>query len=176
MGWVSLAEVFTPPPRPLSETAQEVVRERAAHRGLTELVHGITRGRLPGEQWRARGSCRDPEIAPLFFPSPEDDMSDPDFVYNGKREFGRPKRLDAAKAVCEACPVQGECLAWGLRIGGSDKFGVIGAMTWNQRKKLLAALRWEILERSEIGEDVSWADWRKVLTGVKREVLGKEAA
>lgn len=66
--------------------------------------------------WMADANCRgmDPE---LFFPSQ-----------------GENTQNAAAKAVCRACDVQAECLAYAVNNG--ERFGVWGGLAENQRRKL----------------------------------------
>ena len=64
--------------------------------------------------WRLQAACRgvDPE---LFFPSPR-------------------QRAAAARAICDGCPVRGECLAFALEAGIDD--GVFGGLTRDERRQL----------------------------------------
>lgn len=71
------------------------------------------------DDWRDHAACRgeDPE---LFFPvgttGPALDQ------------------IDAAKAVCQRCPVMAECLAWALKNGEPD--GIWGGRTTDERRLL----------------------------------------
>jgi WhiB family redox-sensing transcriptional regulator len=96
-------------PRP-----HEIEQARRDDRLLRALREG---GRDPA--WRTRGACQtvDPE---LFFPAP----SEP---------------ADKAMALCQACPVQGSCLAWALQAG--DLHGVWGGTTARERRAM--AVVWQ---------------------------------
>lgn len=72
------------------------------------------------EHWSDHAICRgaDPEI---FFPI----------------GYGAPvlkEQIDAAKAICNNCPVVADCLAWALRVGEPD--GVWGGTTPEERRYL----------------------------------------
>jgi WhiB family redox-sensing transcriptional regulator len=75
---------------------------------------------VPGD-WRHRARCRgeDPE---LFFPTGT----------AGPVEA----QVQAAKAVCAACPVRGECLAWALDAGSDADYGVWGGLDEAERRTL----------------------------------------
>jgi WhiB family redox-sensing transcriptional regulator len=69
--------------------------------------------------WRNNAACR--EIDPdLFFPI---GASGHDLL-----------RIDEAKRVCRACPVQDQCLAWALDHGVTD--GVWGGSTADERRAI----------------------------------------
>ncbi|MYF33346.1 MAG: WhiB family transcriptional regulator [Acidimicrobiaceae bacterium] len=70
---------------------------------------------VPG--WRADAACRG-EPVEMFFPA-----------------WGR--RFDAAKRICEECPVSGECLAAALAM--DSQYGVWGGLTARERKRLARA-------------------------------------
>lgn len=69
--------------------------------------------------WRDRAACRgvDPE---LFFPIGRDDVERPE--------------IDAAKQICEGCPVHDECLAYALRTRQPE--GIWGGLTSTERRAL----------------------------------------
>ena len=46
-----------------------------------------------------------------------------------------PYVTDKAKAVCQTCPVQFDCLMTALETG--ERHGVWGGMSWNERRRLL---------------------------------------
>ncbi len=72
------------------------------------------------ETWRARATCRRPEIPDyLFFPA------------RGDRET-----LEAAQAICARCPVHVECLDYALRT--KVAFGVWGGKSERQRRRIRA--------------------------------------
>lgn len=62
-----------------------------------------------------------------------------------KIETGRPGRLAAASALCEACPVLMQCRGKAFRLAGCEKDVVFAGLSWNARKKLIAALRRGVL-------------------------------
>jgi WhiB family redox-sensing transcriptional regulator len=57
-------------------------------------------------------------------------QTDPEAFYP-ERGYG----TRAAKAVCAACPVRPECLAYALERG--ERFGVWGGMSERERRRLL---------------------------------------
>ena len=69
--------------------------------------------------WRHVAACRevDPE---LFFPIGTTGLA--------------LDQIDAAKQVCEACPVSGECLEFAL--GTNQEAGVWGGLTEDERRRL----------------------------------------
>jgi WhiB family redox-sensing transcriptional regulator len=71
------------------------------------------------DEWRDRAACRDtnPE---LFFPIGTTGLA--------------IDQIDAAKAVCEQCPVQRECLEFALAT--NQEAGVWGGTTEDERRKL----------------------------------------
>lgn len=81
---------------------------------------------MPGAEawnaWVSRAACK----------GMADDGNDAFFPENA----GIPR---AALAVCERCPVRGECLNTALRIeaGRAARFGVWGGMTPKQRERLV---------------------------------------
>lgn len=92
------------PPR--SQEVQAARRDPRLRRALACRVEDAT--------WRMRGACRrcDPEA---FFPAPNE----------------LPVQ---ALALCAACPVQGECLAWALEV--SEDNGVWGGTTPKERRPM----------------------------------------
>lgn len=54
-------------------------------------------------------------------------------------EFGRSRRILAAKRMCRTCPVQPDCLEWALQNKSSHRDALLGGKTWSERKKILAA-------------------------------------
>jgi WhiB family transcriptional regulator, redox-sensing transcriptional regulator len=71
------------------------------------------------EEWKLRAACRG-EDPGLWFPSAI-----------GRRHYDRTVRtLTArAKAICLRCPVQGECLQYGL----DEPWGIWGGLTEEER-------------------------------------------
>lgn len=57
---------------------------------------------------------------------------------NGDGKFfpaqGENRKWEAAKAICDRCPVQAECLDYAFRHG--QHFGVWGGLSERERKKL----------------------------------------
>lgn len=69
------------------------------------------------QPWRARGACRFANVPEhIFFPGRGDNAT-----------------LDAARRVCDACPVTAECLAWALEHGET---GVWGGTSDAQRRAM----------------------------------------
>ncbi len=88
--------------------------------------------RLPGPlaevwDWQRMGLCRGRDSAQFFHP-------------DGERGASRGRREAAAKNVCRACPVRGECAAQAL--SSREPYGVWGGFTEAERLRLLAA-GWE---------------------------------
>jgi WhiB family transcriptional regulator, redox-sensing transcriptional regulator len=75
------------------------------------------------EDWRDRASCRDtsPE---LFFPIGTTGLA--------------LDQIDAAKQVCEECPVAGQCLEFALAT--NQEAGVWGGTTEDERRRLRKGL------------------------------------
>jgi Transcription factor WhiB len=44
--------------------------------------------------------------------------------------------VEAAKAVCERCPVRGECLQWALDAGADADYGIWGGLDEAERRRL----------------------------------------
>lgn len=91
--------------------------------------------------WRHAAICRfeDPE---LFFPLGEEHTS-------SQAPTGPVQtQQDEAKAVCRACPVVSECLAWAIESG--QDFGVWGATTPEERR----AFKRRTPDRFQIGTHV----------------------
>jgi WhiB family redox-sensing transcriptional regulator len=65
--------------------------------------------------WEVEANCRGMDPA-IFFPVNDDDAFE-------------------AIAVCSACSVRGECLAWALET--RERFGVWGGTTEKQRRSML---------------------------------------
>ena len=77
----------------------------------------------PAPDWRLQANCRgmDPE---LFFPSKGDLVA-----------------VRSARAVCAACVVRPECLAYALALPGLDTLGIWGGTTFKQRATLRRRVR-----------------------------------
>jgi WhiB family redox-sensing transcriptional regulator len=68
-----------------------------------------------GQEWREFAACSD-RTDDLFFPSNESDIS----------------MVRVAKAVCQSCPVQEECLQYSLATGQTE--GIWGGLTSRERR------------------------------------------
>jgi len=83
--------------------------------------------------WRDHAACRETDVD-LFFPI---GTTGPALT-----------RIDAAKRVCQTCPVQAQCLSWALDYGVSD--GVWGGATPEERRSIRSML---IVKRSSEEND-----------------------
>jgi WhiB family redox-sensing transcriptional regulator len=85
---------------------------------------------VPYQPWRDEAACRSGVDPELFFP-----------VF----EAGLKLTVRRAKAICQACPVQSECLDEALAV--DEKFGIFGGVHFGQgalrRKGVRDALRRE---------------------------------
>lgn len=81
------------------------------------------------KEWRDRASCRDSN-PDLFFPIGATGMA--------------IEQIDAAREVCQECPVTDECLEFAL--GTNQEAGVWGATTEEERRELRKA--WMARERA----------------------------
>ena len=93
-------------------------------------MHKTTRERKPG--WRREGLCY-----------PPDDLDGPDLAAHVARWFpnsyeARGKRplpeVEAAKAICRACPVLSVCLDYALESG--EREGIWAATTPEERARM----------------------------------------
>jgi WhiB family redox-sensing transcriptional regulator len=73
--------------------------------------------------WRTRAECRGPHARAFFPPG------------KGERRDEKRHREDDAKAICEACAVRGECLAYALSI--KEPHGIWGGTTEHERRAML---------------------------------------
>lgn len=71
--------------------------------------------------WRELGRCRGLDPA-VFYPDEEDEQA-----------------IDEARAVCEPCPVQHQCLEHA--IARREKLGVWGGTTWRERRRIIRRRR-----------------------------------
>lgn len=76
------------------------------------------------DEWQAQGLCRG-NHAHLFFPPS-----------TFERKDERERREMRAKAICNVCPVIGECSAYAVAI--REPFGIWGGMTESDRKHLVS--------------------------------------
>lgn len=82
---------------------------------------------LPGPgleqwEWQLIGACRGMDSGIFFHPP-------------GERGGARTRRANQAKAICQDCPVIGECLEHALRM--REPYGVWGGRTEEERAKIL---------------------------------------
>lgn len=73
--------------------------------------------------WHSRGACT---------------KADPDLFYHPPHETGVPKerRIRAAKAVCDECPVKALCRTWALE--AREDFGTWGGLSEDERAAIRA--------------------------------------
>ena len=77
-------------------------------------VTGLARG----EDWRSAAACQ---------------ATDPDLFFPVSGSGKSLEQVERAKAICAACPVRQDCLAFALRIGQAD--GIWGGLTEEERRK-----------------------------------------
>jgi len=75
-------------------------------------------------EWRIEARCRRADPAIFFHP-------------DGERGVARRQRQQAAKLVCEQCPVARQCREHSLSFG--EAFGIWGGLTEEERSELLPA-------------------------------------
>jgi len=85
--------------------------------------------RLPGPvmdlwDWQYQGACRTAD--PTLFFHPE-----------GERGSARRRRADAAKAICQGCPVLKQCRTHALSV--REPYGVWGGISEDERSSILAS-------------------------------------
>jgi WhiB family redox-sensing transcriptional regulator len=103
-------------PRLPADTEGRTWKQRQADETVGVLPEGFV-GSLRSLTWQRHGNCADDAIPTrTFFPS------------RGDRVL-----LDAAKAVCEGCPVKQQCLEYGIATGSS---GLWGGLSELDRQKL----------------------------------------
>ncbi len=76
--------------------------------------------REPPGEWADQGLCATSPKPDLWFPE-------------------RGASTAEAKAICRACPVQGECLSYAVNNG--EKFGIWGGKSERERRRLRRAAR-----------------------------------
>lgn len=74
--------------------------------------------------WQRDARCRRADPAMFFHP-------------DGERGTARQERQQAAKQVCDQCPVAAQCREHSLRFG--EPFGIWGGLTEEERSELLPA-------------------------------------
>jgi len=81
---------------------------------------------LGDNNWRRYAACA--HIGgDLFYPAERDEIP--------LGADAPPHVTDKAKAVCQTCPVQFDCLMTALETG--ERHGIWGGMSWNERRQLL---------------------------------------
>ena len=75
-------------------------------------------GLARGEDWRSAAACQ---------------ATDPDLFFPVSGSGKSLEQVERAKAICAACPVRRDCLAFALRIGQAD--GIWGGLTEEERRK-----------------------------------------
>ncbi|MBA3523371.1 MAG: WhiB family transcriptional regulator [Geodermatophilaceae bacterium] len=73
--------------------------------------------------WQLRAACRGADTILFFHP-------------DGERGSARARRQDAAKKICESCPVLAACRAHALSV--HEPYGVWGGMSEEERSRMLA--------------------------------------
>jgi WhiB family redox-sensing transcriptional regulator len=98
------------------------------HSGIT--LSGITLSSITGSsntrldiEWAEQGACRSADPSIFFAPS------------NGETKAERLRREDAAKAVCQKCPVRPHCLEHA--IANDERYGIWGGLTDGERRRLI---------------------------------------
>jgi len=71
--------------------------------------------------WRLDAACQQGDV---HFSPPQPESS-----------ADRRAREQAARAMCEVCPVRSPCLAFAL--AGQERWGIWGGLTWAERRRLL---------------------------------------
>ncbi len=74
--------------------------------------------------WQARGLCRG-NHSYLFFPPS-----------TAERKDERERRENKAKAICQVCPVQVDCLEFAMEI--REPYGIWGGLTETERRQVAA--------------------------------------
>lgn len=80
----------------------------------------------PNGTWMARGACRADNTPDVFFPA-------------GSQTPEARRQIEAAKAICDTCPVKNDCLDYALTIG--EYHGIWGGTTEDERYPLLKGRR-----------------------------------
>lgn len=74
-------------------------------------------------EWQYDGACREVDTAQFFHPE-------------GERGSSRRGRVEAAKAICEQCPVIQQCREHALAV--REPYGVWGGLSEDERADILA--------------------------------------
>jgi WhiB family redox-sensing transcriptional regulator len=73
-------------------------------------------------EWQLNAACRGRDTAAFFHPPKE-------------RMLDRERRIEQAKAICEACPVITNCLSHALRV--REPYGIWGGRSEDERAAIL---------------------------------------
>lgn len=79
---------------------------------------------LADQAWQVRAACRGPQSI-VFFPPP-----------HFERKDEKLEREHRAKAICNGCSVQSDCLSYSLQI--REQHGIWGGLNENERKQVMA--------------------------------------
>lgn len=72
--------------------------------------------------WQLQAACRGMDSAGFFHPP-------------GERLRARDRRIEAAKAICQECPVRSACLDHALRM--REPYGIWGGRSEEERARML---------------------------------------
>jgi WhiB family redox-sensing transcriptional regulator len=106
--------------------------------------------RLPGPtadlwDWQRHGACRGRGTSQFFHP-------------DGERGSSRVRREEAAKRMCQGCPVRAECAAHALT--AREPYGVWGGFTEAERLRLLAGGGEDLVDRHRGCADINRLEQR----------------
>lgn len=76
------------------------------------------------DNWQVKAACRGPHASVFFPPS------------HFERKSDKLKREQAAKAICDTCPVREPCLQYALRI--REPHGIWGGLNEVERREMSA--------------------------------------
>lgn len=96
-------------------TAHSLARAEA----LVQLLGHL----LPQDFGHGAPACG-PADSHVFWPDDDDPLA--------------PEKVEAAKAICAACPIEASCLAWALRTRAR---GVLGGTTTDERGRMVRSAR-----------------------------------
>lgn len=113
-----------PVPQPDVEPEEESVETMAydeRERAVLDLAI-ILEQRLDARSWRRRAQCTRPDIpARMFFTT-----------------RGDHRAVEAARKVCQSCPVQAECLEEALALPSHDDIGIKAGTSGQERRRMRA--------------------------------------
>ena len=114
----------------LSATTLPLIGAPSAPAPLSRPARKTASGQEPPPHWRDFAACVEQDLN-LFFPMSTTGQA-------------AERQAEAAKQVCQACPVQQSCLEWALDVG--PEFGIFGGTTEAERRVLRShrnpAQRW----------------------------------